>query len=158
MKLKKVFGALAVLLALTVVGCNNAPANSASSKKGGAVSSSSALPSIKVTAAGNKTTLEIDETVQLSADIEGITWESSATGVATVSDQGLVTAVGAGTAKISAKKDGYKEGSISITVKKPVDPLWTPLPRTWADGTPAQNSANKEYIKKWIGVYAFSNE
>lgn len=146
MKLKKVFGALAVLLALTVVGCNSNSGSNASGSKGGNTQSTSALPSIKVTAAGSKTTLEVDETVQLSADIEGVTWESSAVAVATVNNQGLVTAVGAGTAKISAKKDGYKDGSISITVNKPVDPLWTPLPRTWADGTPAQNSANKEYI------------
>ena len=148
MKIKKVFGALAILLALTAVACGG---NAGSGKNSGgaskpSASQSSALPSIKVTAEGNKTTLDIDETVKLTADIEGVTWESSAATIATVNDQGLVTAVAAGSAKISAKKDGYKAGSISITVNKPVDPLWTPLPRTWTDGTPAQNSANKEYI------------
>ena len=60
--------------------------------------------------------------------------------------KGLVTAVGAGTAKISAKKDGYKAGEISITVNKPANPLWTPLERNYTDGEPAQNSAGKEYI------------
>ena len=146
MKFKKCLSAVALLLALTVVGCNNnTPAGSSGSAKP-STQSSAALPSIKVTAADNKKTLEVDETVQLTSDVEGVTWETSAAAVATVDDKGLVTAVGAGTAKITAKKDGYKEGSISITVNKPANPLWTPLPRTYTDGEPAQNSAGKEYI------------
>ena len=144
MKFKKCLGALAVLLALTTVACNGGgqPSKPTSS----AQQSTSALPAIKVTAADDKKTLEVDETVQLTSDVEGVTWETSAAAVATVDDKGLVTAVGAGTAKITAKKDGYKEGSISITVNKPANPLWTPLPRTYTDGEPAQNSAGKEYI------------
>ena len=148
MKFKKCLGALAVLLALTTVACNGGGQPSASGNKptSSAQQSTSALPAIKVTAADNKKTLEVDETVQLTSDVEGVTWETSAAAVATVDDKGLVTAVGAGTAKITAKKDGYKEGSISITVNKPANPLWTPLPRTYTDGEPAQNSAGKEYI------------
>lgn len=144
MKFKKGLGALAILLALTTVACNGGgqPSKPTSS----AQQSTSALPAIKVTAADDKKTLEVDETVQLTSDVEGVTWESSAAAVATVDDKGLVTAVAAGTAKITAKKDGYKEGSISITVNKPANPLWTPLPRTYTDGEPAQNSAGKEYI------------
>lgn len=148
MKFKKCLGALAILLALTTVACNGGGQPSASGNKptSSAQQSTSALPAIKVTAADNKKTLEVDETVQLTSDVEGVTWESSAAAVATVDDKGLVTAVAAGTAKITAKKDGYKEGSISITVNKPANPLWTPLPRTYTDGEPAQNSAGKEYI------------
>ena len=148
MKFKKCLGALAILLALTTVACNGGGQPSASGNKptSSAQQSTSALPAIKVTAADNKKTLEVDETVQLTSDVEGVTWETSAAAVATVDDKGLVTAVGAGTAKITAKKDGYKEGSISITVNKPANPLWTPLPRTYTDGEPAQNSAGKEYI------------
>ena len=148
MKFKKCLGALAVLLALTTVACNGGGNPSASGNKptSSAQQSTSVLPSINVTAADNKKTLEVDETVKLTASVEGVTWESSAPAVATVDGEGLVTAVGAGTAKITAKKDGYKEGSISITVNKPANPLWTPLPRTYTDGEPAQNSAGKEYI------------
>jgi hypothetical protein len=148
MKFKKCLGALAVLLALTTVACNGGgqPSESGNKPTSSTQQSTSALPAIKVTAADNKKTLEVDETVQLTADVEGVTWESSAAAVATVDDKGLVTAVGAGTAKITAKKDGYKEGSVSITVNKPANPLWTPLPRTYTDGEPAQNSAGKEYI------------
>lgn len=149
MKFKKCLGALAVLLALTTVACNGGGNSSAAPNNGSksnSQQSTSVLPSINVTAADNKKTLEVDETVKLTASVEGVTWESSAPAVATVDGEGLVTAVAAGTAKITAKKDGYKEGSISITVNKPANPLWTPLPRTYTDGEPAQNSAGKEYI------------
>ena len=148
MKMKKGLGALAILLALTVVACNSTPAASASNapKSSNTPVSTSTLPAIKVTAADNKKTLEVNETVKLTADVEGVTWETSAAAVATVDGEGLVTAVGAGTAKISAKKDGYKAGEITITVNKPANPLWTPLERNYTDGEPAQNSAGKEYI------------
>ena len=148
MKMKKGLGALAILLALTAVACNSTPAASGSNtpKSSNAPVSTSTLPAIKVTAADNKKTLEVNETVQLTADPADVTWETSAAAVATVDDKGLVTAVGAGTAKISAKKDGYKAGEISITVNKPANPLWTPLERNYTDGEPAQNSAGKEYI------------
>ena len=145
MKFKKALGVFAVLLALTVVGCNTSSGDGSASKKP-STQSSSALPAIKVTAAGDKKTLEVDETVQLSADIAGVTWESSATSVATVNGEGLVTAVGAGSAKISAKKDGYKDGSISITVNKPANPLLTPLVRNYTEGAAQTSTTNKEYI------------
>ena len=157
MKLKKVFGALAVLLALTVVGCNNAPASSASSKKGGATSTS-ALPSISITAAGSKTSIALGETVQLNSSVEGVTWESSAVAVATVDQNGLVSAVAKGSTTIKAKKEGYKDGSISITVTKPAgphpaEPTWpAECPAlidtsAWTAGATAQNAYNKTYTQ-----------
>ena len=149
MKFKKCLGALAILLALTTVACNgggNSSAAPSNGSKSNSQQSTSVLPSINVTAADNKKTLEVDETVKLTANVEGVTWESSAPAVATVDGEGLVTAVGAGTAKITAKKDGYKDGSVSITVNKPANPLWTPLERNYTDGEPATNSAGKEYI------------
>ena len=148
MKMKKGLGALAILLALTVVACNSTPAASGSNapKSSNTPVSTSTLPAIKVTAADNKKTLEVNETVQLTADVEGVTWETSAAAVATVDDKGLVTAVGAGTAKISAKKDGYKAGEISITVNKPANPLLQPLQRNYTEGEAQANSAGKEYI------------
>ena len=147
MKMKKGLGALVILLALTAVACNSTPASSGNGQKSSnQVSSTSALPAIKVTAADNKKTLEVDETVKLTADVEGVTWESSAPAVATVDGEGLVTAVGAGTAKISAKKDGYKAGEISITVNKPANPLLTPLVRNYTEGAAQTNTSGKEYI------------
>ena len=155
MKLKKAFGALAVLLALTVVGCNsnNAASDSKTSGNKGNTQTTSALPSITVTAAGSKTSLLPGETVQLTPSVEGVTWESSNTAVATVSDAGLVSAVKRGSATIKAKKDGYKDGSLSITVTAPhlAEPTWpAECPAlidtsAWEAGTPATNAFNKNY-------------
>ena len=73
-------------------------------------------------------TLDIGRTASLSAtakDAAGATlsgrtvaWRSSAASVATVSSSGTVTAVGAGTATITATVDG-KNGSSTITVRRP---------------------------------------
>ena len=76
------------------------------------------LGEIVVTAEGNKVDLLVGETVQLHASIEGVSWKSRTESVATVDANGLVTAVGAGTVKIRAEKDGYDTGSINITVTK----------------------------------------
>lgn len=48
-----------------------------------------------------------------------VTWETSAPGIATVSQQGLVTAITAGSATITATSEG-KSGSSAITVTAPV--------------------------------------
>ena len=64
----------------------------------------------------------VGKTLQLSAKyeeqvLEGVTWSSNKETVATVDQNGLVTAVGAGSVKISAAKEGYVEKSFSITVE-----------------------------------------
>ena len=152
MKFKKVFGVLAVLLALTVTACNNTPASSGS--KGG--QTTSALPAISITAAEGKKSLLVGETVLLTASVEGVTWESANANVASVDQTGLVTAVALGSATIKAKKDGYKDGSLSITVTKPAaphpaEPTWpAECPAlidtsAWVAGTPAANSYGKNY-------------
>ena len=123
MKLRKVFlPFLALGLVFGVAACN-----SNSGGNGGKTQSSSTqkIPSIKVSAADNLTALEFGETVQLSAKdgnnaLEGVTWASSDETVATVSAAGLVTALSkAGSTTITATKEGYTEGKITITVKKP---------------------------------------
>ena len=76
---------------------------------------------INVTAAGNKTTLKVGETVQLSADVEGVEWSTRAGTVVSVDKNGLVTALGVGSGKVTAKKNGYANGSITITVEKAPD-------------------------------------
>ena len=166
MKIKKGLGVLAVLLALTLAGCN-APAKEPSEggeeqqqsqeqqSSSAPSKTSSQQPKITITAADGKKTLEIGDTVQLSSDVDGVTWSTSNADAATVSDGGLVTAVAPGSATIKAAKDGYKDGSISITVNKPAaphpaEPTW---PETcpdlidttdWVAGTPAQNSYGKD--------------
>ena len=87
--------------------------------KAGSITIKVDLQNIVVTAAESKTTLVMGETVQLSADQQGVTWSTSDEKIASVSNAGLVTAVYAGSAVISAKKDGFNDGKITITVVRP---------------------------------------
>ncbi len=74
----------------------------------------------KLTLSTKKGTLGLNETVQLTAKLpknaaSQITWESSNTAVATV-ENGLVTAVAPGPAKITAQTFNKKKANYSITV------------------------------------------
>ena len=156
MKMRKGLSALAILLALTVVACNETPKPSSNASTSGQQQTTSAQPTIKITAADNKKSAEIGETIQLSADQEGVAWASSDAKVATVDNTGKVTAVAPGTAKITATKEGFKAGEISITVNKPAaphpaEPTWpAECPAlidtvSWTAGTPVANSYGKNY-------------
>ena len=80
-------------------------------------------PKIKVEGAGGvKKITGIGKTLQLSASadneaLSGVTWESKNTAVATVDSNGLVTSVAKGSAQITANKDGYQQGALSVTVE-----------------------------------------
>ena len=133
MKKSKIFlpmMALALVFGLAACGGNNAQSQSQGGGKSSQPSSSvPAKPKITVSAEGNKKELLKDETVQLSAKegetaLTGVEWKSSDANVATVSDAGLVTAVFYGEATITASKEGYQNGTISIKVKRP-DPTAT---------------------------------
>ena len=114
--------AFALLLSLGLSACNG---GNQGGEQGGDQQSEPAGESIpadakiKITAAGDKTKLMYGETVQLSADVQGVTWESSKPEIASVSADGLVSALAKGSASIKAKKNGYKDGSISISVDYP---------------------------------------
>lgn len=111
MKRNRLFLPLAVLGLLFSFGL--------SACNGGGTPSSQKQEKITVTAEGGKNKLILGETVQLTASVEGVAWESKQPSVATVSDAGLVTSVAVGTAQITASKEGYRLGSISITVDLP---------------------------------------
>lgn len=152
------------LLALSVSACTPAapesksePAPSAQKSASNPKPSSSQQPKINVTAADGKKTLEIGETVQLSSDVADVAWSSSAEAVATVDATGKVTAVAPGSATIKAVKEGYKDGTISITVQKPAaphlpEPTWPATcpdlidTSAWVAGDAVQNSYGKNYI------------
>ncbi len=107
---------LALIAAFGLVACGgNGGQSNGGSQQG---SSEVSLGEITITAEGSKTELLVGETVQLHASVEGVTWKTRAPAVATVDDNGLVTAVGAGSVKIRAEKDGYDTGSITINVQK----------------------------------------
>ena len=84
---------------------------------GGKTSATSAkLEKINVTAADNKTSLILGDTVQLTASVGEVTWVSSKTDVASVDTNGLVTSLAVGSTTITASKDGYRDGTITIKV------------------------------------------
>ena len=131
MKKTKIFlPFMALALTFGLLACNSqgqSGGNSSSNKGSNTPTSSSSIPAkpkISVSAADSKTTLELEDTVQLSAKegsnaLEGISWASSDATIASVDNAGLVTAIKAGEVTITATKDGYTEGKITLTIKGP---------------------------------------
>ena len=111
--------AIGLLLSMGLSACNQPAASSGQGNQSTASQQSTPQKEkITITAAGDKKTLTLNETVQLTASVEGVTWESSDATIATVNN-GLVTAVGYGEVTITAKKEGYNNGTIGITVPRP---------------------------------------
>ena len=115
------------LLALTVAGfamlmsACGAPKDSNAVNSGTpAATSKSVQPKVNVTDANGKTSASvvIGGTITLTASETGVTWSSTDTNVATV-ENGVVTAKAAGNAVIKASKDGFKDGTFSVTVTRP---------------------------------------
>ena len=78
-------------------------------------------PSKVSLAQGKKLSMGLGETVRLTAKLPSgaeskLTWTSSAPGVATVDADGLVTAVGTGSAKITVKTFNGKKAACRVTV------------------------------------------
>ena len=69
-----------------------------------------------ITLTASPTTLKVGGTVTLTSDVDGVAYSSSNKQIATVSADGVVTGVGAGSVTITAKKDGYTDGTIDLTV------------------------------------------
>ncbi len=87
------------------------------------------VPVASVTLSQPEAEMKVGETLQLKAQIspsnateQNVVWASSKQSVATVSDAGKVTAVGEGSANITASVDG-KSASCAITVTKPEVPV-----------------------------------
>lgn len=116
--------AVGLLLSMGLSACNQPANNSQGNQSTNSQQSTQQKERITVTAAGDKKSLALNETVQLTAKVgeaalEGVTWSSSDAAVATVDETGKVTAVGYGEATITAKKDGYNNGTIGINVPRP---------------------------------------
>ena len=71
---------------------------------------------IKIEAEGGKTKLILGQSVQLTASVQGVAWASSDATVASVSVTGLVESKAVGKTTITASKEGYKDGTITINV------------------------------------------
>lgn len=69
-----------------------------------------------ITLTPSATTLKVGGTVTLTSNVEGVAYSSSDRNIASVDENGVVTGVGAGSVTITAKKDGYTDGTIDLTV------------------------------------------
>lgn len=96
--------------------------------------SGSTTPTVSsITVSPTSKTLDINDTQQLTATVnatpasadKSVTWSTSDANVATVSPTGLVTAVGQGTATITAASnlDNTKSATCTITVNAPAAPI-----------------------------------
>ena len=115
------FAAFVLALSMGLVACGNSgdPSQGGESQPSG--DTSAKQEKISVEAEGGKKSLILGEKVQLTAKVgdavlEGVTWESAKPEIASVDANGLVTSVSKGSATIKAIKDGYKDGSINISV------------------------------------------
>ncbi len=105
--------ASALLLTMGLAACNNStPVNPGSS------SGEAEEVKIEITSEGDKKEIQVGQTLQLKASVEGVTWSTKSTDIVSVSETGLVTALKDGSARITAKKDGYANGSFTVTVLK----------------------------------------
>lgn len=114
--------AVGLLLSMGLTACNQSGNNSQGNKSTNSqqsTQSTSQKERITVTAEGDKKTLELGGTVKLTASVQDVTWESSDATIATVAADGTVTAVGYGEVTITAKKEGYNNGTIGINVPRP---------------------------------------
>ena len=111
--------ASALLLTMGLAACNNS--TPASNSNPGSSSGEAEEVKIEITSEGGKKEIQVGETLQLTASVEGVTWSTKSTDIVSVSETGLVTALKDGSARISAKKDGYANGSFTVTVLKAPD-------------------------------------
>ena len=120
-KLLRSLVAFSLLLGLGLAGCGGNQQNNGGEggEQSQSQSGSGQQERITITAAENKKSIMYGETLQLTASVSGVTWSSNKTDIATVDQNGLVTSVSKGSATISAEKEGYTKGSISITVNYP---------------------------------------
>lgn len=70
----------------------------------------------KIEISGNKE-WGVGGVTTLKASVEGVTWSSSDESVATVSENGQLKGVSAGTVTITASKDNYTSGSLEVLIK-----------------------------------------
>jgi parallel beta-helix repeat protein len=82
---------------------------------------SAAAPPTNITVTPSTATLEVGQTVKLTASMPGVSWLSANTAVATVTSGGVVTAVAPGSTIVTAKSKSSR-GTSAITVNAPPPP------------------------------------
>ena len=111
---------------------------------------------INITSEGGVKEIIVGETLQLSADQEGVTWGTRNTDIVSVSNTGLVTALAAGSARVTAEKEGFARGSFTVTVNKaPEKPAKYTLHMEDADHySPNDDKWGMNYGGTWYGPNA----
>ena len=127
MKKNKLLMLLSAAALLASCGGNPTPASSNSSATGLSASdsvASSVVPSsseIGTLMIEGVTRIGIGRSTTVSASETGVTWKSSNDTIATVTSQGVVTGVTAGSVTITASKEGFVDASITIDVVPPLN-------------------------------------
>ena len=154
------FMTLAIMTAFGLGACGASQQESSHGGGGGGgdVSDSSEVEEVKIniTSEGDKKEIIVGETLQLHADQDGVTWGTRNTDVVSVSDSGLVTGLAAGSARVTAEKDGFARGSFTVTVNKaPEKPAKYTLHMEDADHySPNDDKWGMNYGGTWYGPNA----
>ena len=151
------FLTLAVAAAFTLGACGSKPSGESQGGGGGDVSDSSEVEEVKIniTSEGDKKEIIVGETLQLHADQEGVTWGTRNTEIVSVSDSGLVTGLAAGSARVTAEKEGFARGSFTVTVNKvPEKPAKYTLHMEDADHYTPNEKWGMNYGGQWYGPNA----
>ena len=151
------FLTLAVAAAFTLGACGSKPSGESQGGGGGDVSDSEVEEvKINITSEGDKKEIIVGETLQLHADQQGVTWGTRNTDVVSVSSSGLVTGLAAGSARVTAEKEGFARGSFTVTVNKaPEKPAKYTLHMEDADHySPNDDKWGMNYGGTWYGPNA----
>ena len=102
--------------------------------------------SMAVLTIGQSATLKVTKWNPSKTSVKKVTWSSSKSTVATVKSNGVVTAVGAGNAVITATNTYGKKASCRVTVNAPVTPTQNPpvqsaTPSPEASATPSPEAS-----------------
>ena len=72
--------------------------------------------------------VNVGDSITLSADVDGVEWSSSNDEIATVDENGVVTGVAEGEVTITASAEGYSNGTKTIGVTTPPESKPDPVP------------------------------
>ena len=95
-----------------------------------------------VTVKQEKIVVAEGKTAQIESDLEGLSYKSNSTSVATVSETGLVTGVAVGTTTISISKDNYKTIRLDVEVTEAEGVIKVGIQDGTGDGVTTRTSQN----------------
>jgi len=97
-----------------------------------------------------KLTIKEGETAQIESDMTGLSYKSNNTAIATVDENGLVTAVKVGSTTISVSKDGYKVTKLPVEVTEAAGVFSVSIEGIQGEGITTRTSYNLEAPTNYI--------